>query len=136
MLAQVGSILMWISHPLLLDVDSSKESLSNSQKSQIMLNHNYRPIWEGKSKEEHVGDMQMVYNASSSQHQATVFTNSMSALGTVNHQSQYFLCHGSDLLEVSHYNQRTKSSASSSASASPPPPSSPSSPNSTFSSID
>jgi hypothetical protein len=101
-----------------------------------MLNHNYRPIWEGKSKEEHVGDMQMVYNASSSQHQATVFTNSMSALGTVNHQSQYFLCHGSDLLEVSHYNQRTKSSASSSASASPPPPSSPSSPNSTFSSID
>lgn len=35
-----------MSHPLLLDVDSSKESLSNSQKPQTMENHNYRLMWE------------------------------------------------------------------------------------------
>lgn len=37
MITQVGNIKMQMSHPLLLDMDSFKESLSNSQKPQIMV---------------------------------------------------------------------------------------------------
>lgn len=102
MLTQVGNILTWMSHLPLLDVVSSRESLRDSQKPGIMVRSQLQTHLGRRTKGgthwRHTGG----YNTSTSQHKTPGFTKSMSALGTVNYQSQFFLSHGSDLLKVSH----------------------------------
>lgn len=57
-----------MSHPLLIDVDSSKQSLSNSQKSQTMAKSQLQTHVGGRFKAECVGDMHVACNALSAQH--------------------------------------------------------------------
>lgn len=71
-----------MSHPLLLDGDSSKESLSNSQKPQTMAKSQLQTHVGGRFKAECVGDMHVACKALSAQHNAWVSANSTSALGT------------------------------------------------------
>lgn len=59
-----------MSHPLLLDVDSSKKSLSTSQKPQTMAKSQLQTDAGGRFKAECVGDMHVAYNASGAQHNA------------------------------------------------------------------
>lgn len=97
-----------MSHPLLLDVDSSKKSLSTSQKPQTMAKSQPQTDAGGRFKAECVGDMHVAYNASGAQRNAWVSANSTSALGTAIVQSQFFLSCGSELLQVPYFEQSTK----------------------------